>query len=157
MGFMDKLKAVKNMVTGGGAEVSIEVVEPALEEEFDIKVTAVIGEADISVNRVYLKIKSVEEVVVRDIEVAEEFGDELRIDRRDVYQTNNLFEAELDLAGEDTLEAGQEYTWETSITLSDEASPTFEGYNANHTWYFMGALDTRGNDPDSGWVEAELY
>ena len=157
MGFLDKLKAVKNMVTGGGAEVWVEISEPALEEEFSVTIKSLVGDADLNINRVYLKVKSVEEIVARDVEVAEKFGEEVRIEQRDITQTANLFETEINVAGSASLEAGQEYTWETTVSLPESVRPTFEGRNAFHTWYFKAALDTRGNDPDSGWVEAELY
>ena len=157
MGIFDKIKAVKNMVTGGGAKVWIEVSEPALEEPFSVTVKTLIDDADLAVNRVYLKIKSVEEVVVRDVEVAVESGDEIRSERRDISQSTNLFQTEINVAGADTLQAEQEYSWQVEVSLPESALPTFEGHNANHTWYILGALDARGNDPDSGWKEVELY
>ena len=154
MGIFGKLK---NMITGGGATVTLEAVDPSLTQPFKVTINAVVGDADLAIKRVYLRIAGEENVVVRDVQIAKTFGDEVRVEREDVGGSAVTFEDEVEVAGEQTLEANQEYTWETEISFPEGNLPTYRGTIASHEWKLFAGLDARGNDPDSGWVDIELY
>ena len=154
MGIFSKLK---NMITGGGAKVTLEVVDPALHQPFTVKINAVVGDADVKIKRVYLKVAGEESVVVKDVEVAVRSGDEVEIAREDVEGSMLSHDEEIEVDGEQILEAKKEYNWETQVSLPDTALPTFKGLIASHEWRIFAGLDVTGNDPDSGWVELELY
>ena len=157
MGLFDKIKSAAKFITGGGATVTLEVNEPTLEEPFTVRIHAQVADADLNINRVYLKIRSVEEVTVRGVLVADGPDSDLAPERRDVSQEVETFRQEFDVSGPQELSAEKAYDWEVEISLPEGLSPTYYGQNAEHCWYFMAALDARGNDPDSGWVEATMY
>ena len=144
MGLFSKLKSMKNAVTGGAAKVYVEVEEGAeLGEGFDITVKAT-TKASFDISSVYIVVRSYEEA----FELTE---------RGEV--TNSLvgrmetFEQRFDVSGPESLKEGEEYEWEVEITLPDaDCNPSFDGEMIRHTWEIMGALDAKGNDPDSGWA-----
>ncbi len=157
MGFWDKVKAVKNMVTGGGAKVYVEVVEPSLEEPFIVKVKAVVGDADVKIDKVYLKIRGLESTTVRNVEVARQNGDMIDVDHRDVSGSEVTYNIDINVSGPEQLRANGEYEWEKEVQLPTNALSTYNGINAEHQWQMFAALDAFGNDPDSGWVSFEVY
>jgi len=148
---------LKNMITGGGATVTLEVIEPALEAPFTVRVQADIGDADCAIKRVYLQLCGTETVEVPDVEVAKRQGEATIIERETVRTSVTTADFTVDLAPADTLKANQRYTWESEITLPPDCLPTYRGRLATHGWQIKAGLDMRGNDPDSGWQEIELY
>lgn len=159
MGFFDKIKSAKNYLTGGGAKVYVEVTDPSFEEPFNVHIRAVISDSDLKINRVYLKVRAVEDVTIPNVEVTEiEVDDqEVNSERRDISRSTETFQREFNVSGSETLSAGQEYEWDTEVELPDNASGSYYGYNAKHRWLFQAGLDAAGNDPDSGWIEVEIY
>ena len=158
MGLFDKLKSVGNMLTGGAAEVFVEVQEDAsVESPFAIRVKAMLKDQDLKIDKVYLKIRAVETVRIDDVPVARRSGDEIYLDNEDITRSYTTYKVEVPVAGPQTLEAGQEYEWEVEIDLKDNAAPTYYGHFAKHEWSVFAGLDAFGNDPDSGWVTIELY
>ncbi len=172
MGFMDKLKQMKNFVTGGHAKVFLEIVEPSLDEPFTLKVKAVVGDAPVKVARVYGYIKGSERVTIENVKVSEEhtevvaedeYGDgevvdrEVEVGHRDVSRTKQTAYVEVNIAGAQELEANQEYTWEAEVKIPADSLPTYDGFNATHFWFAQAGLDVAGNDPDSGWIKFEAY
>lgn len=161
MGFLDKLKSVRNMVTGGGATVTLEVEEPSRTQPFRVHIKAVVADSDINPKRVYLKIRSVERVRVINVPVPIEkmVDGERRIvgtENGEYTQETTLFSGEFDVAGGATLPANSEHQWNIEVSLPDQAIQTYLGENASHEWEFFAGLDTFGNDPDSGWVAVEI-
>ncbi len=152
MGLLDKLKSVKNSITGGGATVQVEIAEGELGRPLPVVVRAR-AETKLSVRRVYLELSSEEHATATYLE-RERDGDLDREHARSSYERVNL---EIDLAGAQQLEEGGEYTWEGEITLPGDALPSFYGNIIQHLWHARAGLDTSGNDPDSGWVEFEVY
>jgi hypothetical protein len=53
MGFFDKVKAMKNAVTGGAAKVSIDCGKLSFDEPFNIVVRAKTEDAPVKISRVY--------------------------------------------------------------------------------------------------------
>lgn len=148
MGLFGKLKAMKNAVTGGGARVWVEVDGEGVEvgEAFDIKVCAEAKTA-FDIKSVYVQFRAEEEA----------YGVNDRGNVVDeVVGSMVTYEARVDISGGESLKAGETYEWEAEVTIPEGNNPSFEGTMINHTWTVMGALDAKGNDPDSGWTEFEV-
>lgn len=156
MGLFDKLKAAAKFVTGGGAKVRLEVVEPAMDRPFGVKVHATVSDADLKIERVYLQIRATEHVSLpAPKKDASEPGSTTGVSSSDkVTAEVQTYTQEINVSGAAQLTANGEYDWEASVTLPASLNPTYIGKNAFHRWYFLAALDAKGNDPDSGWVEA---
>ncbi|MCG8417382.1 MAG: hypothetical protein MJE77_05495 [Proteobacteria bacterium] len=148
MGLFDKIKGIKNAVTGGAADVAVEVGQADTEQPIPVRVTAR-AKADFKINRVYLLIRAHEEALVRDVDI-ERDGRVSSETVRGEYETCKL---EIEVAGSQELQEGEEYTWECEVNLPGDANPSFSGETIRHLWSVQAGLDARGNDPDSGWVE----
>ena len=144
MSFMDKLKSAVNTLTGGGAKVSVIPENPTREGAFKVKVKAVIGEQDLSVNRVYIQLNGFEQVVVHNVAHEKYTSDE--------RETANTYDHEIVVAEAQTLKAKQEYEWSCTVEFPRDVLPTYHGRNATHELRILAGLDTKGNDPDSGWM-----
>lgn len=148
MGFMDKLKSMKNMVTGGGAKISLQVdgaVSPG--EKVAVVVRCQVEGAAISATKVYVAARAVETVnLVR----------EQRGERDRVHDTETTFSQEFTIHGAVALPANSTHEWRGEITLPTNVQPTYRGKHAKHEWEFLAAIDVAGNDPDSGWIDVRV-
>jgi len=155
MGFFDKMKAMKNAVTGGAAKVYIESEEVSYTDSFKITVQAKIGDTNIKASNVYVTIEGNEEIEVPDVDVIyDDEGDSYR-KREIVYASHRTLDLKFEIAEEQVLEANQTYQWEVDIELPENAPSIFKGRYAEHTYRAMAGIDCFGNDPDSGWIELE--
>jgi hypothetical protein len=153
MGLFDKLKQVKNFVTGGGAELTIVAAEEVFNgnEPLRFKLQCQVKDAELSVNNIYFKIRATEEVVAEEIEVEMEDG-ELEVEKERVRQKVITYQDELVVDGEQTLEANELYEWDVEVELPvEEVNGTYRGRNCVHEWEVYAGLDIAGNDPDSNW------
>ena len=150
MGFLDKIKSAKNFVTGGGAEIELEVGQGELGGSLPVTMRVKVGGAALDVQRAYIVIRAVESIrmTVRD---RDDPGDRDRINEH-----AETFKQEVDVFGAMQLEAGSEHHWPFELTLPPDAQPSYYGHHAQHEWQLMAALDIRGNDPDSGWVAVHV-
>ena len=156
MGLWDKIKSVKNMVTGGAADVTLSVEGESI-EGFVVHSRAFIKDADLKVDKVYLKVRSVEHVVAPDVDLAQDQnGNVVRV-REDVRHSETTYQQEFVVSGGETLKGDTEYTWTTEVSLGEDVWPTYKGRNATHVWEVFVGLDAFGNDPDSGWIQVDLY
>ncbi|MEP3891313.1 MAG: hypothetical protein ABJN69_12710 [Hellea sp.] len=148
---------LKNFVTGGGAEVSLEVINQAKRgSPVTLRVTAIIGPADIEIEHVSVKIMGKESVKVPNVNVAKTVNEIVQSEKKTVEHSENTFQMKDELASDMTLKASQTYTWEAKIDVPEDALPTFIGKNAKHKWQAMASLVMRGNDPDTGWLDFEV-
>ncbi|MBI5935528.1 MAG: hypothetical protein HY867_17640 [Chloroflexi bacterium] len=69
---------------------------------------------------------------------------------RDETAFSNTFDQEFTIA--QTLNAKGEYEWEGQVEFPKDVLPTYHGRNATHEIRILAGLDTKGNDPDSGWI-----
>lgn len=147
MGLFDKIKAAKNAITGGAAKVYISSTPVSLEDPFVVTVKAIIGDADVKADRVYLYVKSLEEISIE--------GYNIDIDDAadDVLHDEETLRIEMDVTGAQVLSANETYEWEAEVTLPSHAKPQYRGTNCKHVYYAYAGIDALGNDPDSGWVE----
>ena len=154
MGFFSRLTSA---ITGGSAKVHLEIEEPALREPFIVKITAEVGDNELEISKVYLWVRAEEEVEIHDIDIAVREGDGVLVRNENVKAETETLRLEIEVSGEETLDGGQTYEWECEIVLPEDALPTFHGVNAHHVYTVQAGLDCFGNDPDSGWVEIEVY
>ena len=150
MGLMDKLKSAKNMVTGGGAKVHLEVGQVTVGEDTEVLVRAVVAGAPVSISRVYVIARGQERIkmTVRD--------EDDRSDRDHINKTWESFSQEFLLTGPLELEANSQHEWRGQVRLPNNSQPSYQGRNANHVWEFQAGLDMKGNDPDSGWTVVQV-
>ena len=67
MGLFDKMKAMKNAITGGAAKVYLDAEPISFEEPFKVTIRAQTEDQEVKVDRVYLQIRGVERVEVEDV------------------------------------------------------------------------------------------
>lgn len=150
MGFLDKLKQAKNFITGGGADVSINFDSDTvgLGETLKITIMVAVKDADLNMDKAYIKVRSTEKVSVTDRDF-----DDGRTRTEQVRDSVKTWEQEIALedVGAQKLEANQSYTWEGEVEIPDHVEPSYRGKNAQHKYEIFVGLDVPGNDPDSGW------
>ena len=161
MGIFDKLKAAKNFVTGGSADVVVDAADDArIGEPFKVEVAVRVGDAPLEVRRVYVKVRSVEIVDMPDNSNSAQYDVEATPQTRDAndprYAEEETYEAEVILHGAVDLDSNAQANWEGEITLPASCMPTYRGRNAKHRWLIFAGLDVAGNDPDSGWSEFQV-
>lgn len=149
MGLFDKIKQATNFVTGGGASVQV----TPMEAEFDktatikVKISAQIKDNALNASNIYLEVRSKESVSMRK---------NINGKSENINENNVGYKHKVTVTGAETLEANGSYDWEAEFTLPGDAQPTFHGSMSNHVWEVKGALDVKGNDPDSGWIELKI-
>lgn len=151
MGFFSNLV---NKITGGGAKVSVVSDTPKLNEPFNVEIKAVVADAELKVEKVYLYLKAVERTQVRNVDFPA--SGSTASQRKDVHGEEETAHTEFVVANVMTLNANQEYTWKYEVRLPSGALPTYNGRNAWHEWFLLAGLDAPGNDPDSGWVKIDV-
>ncbi|MCB9960353.1 MAG: sporulation protein [Rhodospirillaceae bacterium] len=145
---------MKNFLTGGGAKVDLEIGSAVRGEPVSVKVTAEVGEKDIDVRKVYVRVRAQEVIDLPDVELAP--PNPKAAPTRGLKRTTETFDQEFRIAGSQTLKAGETYEFDGEMTLPTQASPTFIGRYASHVWQVTAALDKSGNDPDSGWADIQV-
>jgi len=150
---MNLFGKIKNMVTGGGATVTVAVLSPpARGEAFGVRVRVEVGGGDVTAHKVYVRVVGEEEVRVPDVEVATRCGDDIRISTETIARSTYTFDATWDVAPAQTLRAGQAYEWETGVEVPADGQPAYLGQLARHEWKILAGVDVFGNDPDTGWI-----
>ncbi len=152
MGLMDKLKAAKNYVTGGAAELDVQVGDAIVGESFPIKIVATIKDADLEVDRVYLKVRACE--MEDRLEVCHHAGG--GVSAYETVDKFTTFRLEIDIDEGQVLNANETYEWEGEIEIPEDQPPTYFEPGAAHQWFILAGLDSAGNDPDSGWLEFDV-
>lgn len=153
MGLLDKVKAIKNAVTGGAARVYLDAEELSFDSPFRITVRAQTDDAPVKISRVYVHVRGYEEVRVPDVDVIYEGDGDAQRRVETVSASNTTIEIESTIAEAQELEANQLYEWEAMIELPSSAPSVFKGRYCQHTYKAFAGLDCFGNDPDSGWIE----
>ena len=151
MGFFDKLKSMKNAITGGSAKVQLSIDGDDLElgKPFAVHITAE-AKADVKATAVYILVRSTESTHATD--------DNGRISK-EVVGEMEVYNHRFDVEGPQELKAGETYEWTAEICLPDDgdARATYDGEIMNHDWEVQAGLDVKGNDPDSGWLGFEIW
>lgn len=144
MGFMDKLKAAANAVTGGAARVTIEYQPPVCfpGDTLQVRITAASTGAEVASEGVFVDLHGFETVHLARTEAMTE---------KDVNTSKTTYETSLQIAPRFTLAAGQTQTWEGQVQVPQSLQPSYQGVHSRHEWQIRGRIEARGNDPDSGW------
>lgn len=148
MGLFDKLKAVKNTLTGGAAKVFVEAKNATLREPFEVTIRAIPQGVDVKYDRVYLKIEGQERISINGYK--QSGSDNATIN---VHESKTTMSLEFDVVPAGELKNGETGEWKVMITLPDSATPEYRGTHATHSYFLWAGLDCFGNDPDSGWQE----
>ncbi len=156
MGFFDTIKSIKNVITGGAADVCIEITPVTFGEPFDVTIKAQLDSADLKIDRVYLEIEGREEIEVPDVDVI--YYDNNEQERRTEIVRAQCLTTSLEIIVDEaqTLNAEQGYEWNVRVELPEEALPLYAGEYCRHYYVARASLDCFGNDPDSGWIELEF-
>jgi hypothetical protein len=149
MGLFDKIKQAANFVTGGGASVTIapEGSEFDKSASIKVKITAQIKDATLSATAAYLDIRTREYVSLRK---------SINGKTENIHEEHVGYTHKVQAVITTPLEGKQSYDWEVEFTLPSNAQPTYHGTMAHQVWEIKGALDVKGNDPDSGWIEIRV-
>jgi len=144
MGFMDKLKAAAQAVTGGAARVSIEYQPPVCfpGDTVQVKVTATSTGAELQSQGVFIDLRGQEWVHLTRMEAMTD---------KDVNSTKTTYETSMQIGQLFTLGANETKTWEGAITVPAAIQPSYQGVYSRHQWEIRGRIEAFGNDPDSGW------
>ena len=157
MSLWKKVKSVKNMVTGGAAELDLEITsEPLLGERFTVLVTAQIKQAELNAKAVYLKIRSTERIYAKGVEIEYEEG-EREVEETIVEKNTVTFQDTLTIDISEPLKEGQVCEWEFEVSLPSDLNGTYDGTHAWHDYDMLAGLDAPGNDSDTKWLRFEIY
>jgi len=153
MGFFDKVKGMAGKLTGNTATVTLSVEGTSVKDTIKVNINATVKDAAIDVTKVYLYVKSVEKVNIPKNEMPQDHQHSPVSIEKEVFH-----QQEFTVAPAQKLEAGQSYSWTYELKLSGaNIMPTYFGKYVSHEWEFYAGLDTKGNDPDSGWVAHQLF
>ena len=144
MGLLDKLKSAVNVVTGGAAKVSIEVVGDArIGAPISVRVTLASTGGEVKSDGVFVDFAGEEE-----LHIPKRDDDKLTEDyRREHHHSAQSFR----LSGPFVLGAGEQKVVEGSFSLPPDLQPSFAGRWSKNHYLIRGRLEARGNDPDSGY------
>ena len=73
--------------------------------------------------------------------------------KRMIEAKDESFKGRVDIAGAQTLEAGETYTFEGELRLPAGVQGSYQGKHIAHKIQIQAGPDAPGNDPDSGWVD----
>lgn len=147
MGFFSDLK---NKVTGGGAQVNIQVPTVVRGQAAPVRIE-VTAKANGKVNAVYLLVNAVETCEVKDSD-----WNGTKHTTETVRGRKTSYDNKITVAGPFELQAGQSYSFDARLELPTNVNPSFDGKMIEHVWTIQAGLDMTGNDPDSGWVKFEV-
>ena len=153
MGLFDKVKSLKNAVTGGAAKVYLEISEASLNEPFHVTIRAEPQGSDVPFKRLYLYIVGEEYVEVEDYDFHYEDHGQSYHRREIVRERAESLRLEYTVVEDGELKDGEPQEWTVEIELPEDALPEFHGRISHHYYKAYAGLDCFGNDPDSGWVE----
>ncbi|MFA6101388.1 MAG: hypothetical protein WCV67_00970 [Victivallaceae bacterium] len=146
MSFFAKLK---NTLTGGWAKIVIECDGGPRGDEIQVVIRAFVGAEPINIDRVYLKVRSFEEVEIPNYEFQNMTSQQL--DCINIEHTHDNYVKDYTVDGPQRLDANEEYEWEYSFTIPEECQPSFNGNFARHLWEVYAGLEMPGRDPESSW------
>jgi hypothetical protein len=153
MGIFSKLA---NAVTGGWVKVKLEWSAGTGPRELRVRVTTDPVKSEGEIQSVYVQVLAEEAVTIPDVSMARNEGGVIKTTTESVSRTEATFNQRIEIAGPQSLQAGQTYEWTGVVNLPADGKPTYKGVNANHTWKILAGLAAKGNDPDSGWQEVPV-
>jgi len=142
MGLFD---SAKNLVSGNHATVTIEKPAAAftmMPITVKVKVTA---KQDLEADGVYVDVTAVETV-------------SWKIEGMPTpnFRTESTYANKFKVANGFKMKSGESKEFTAIITLPKDCPVSYAGSNATHKIQLQGRLDTKGNDPDSGWQDIRI-
>lgn len=153
MGFFDKVKAMKNAMTGGAAKVYLDSDPVTFDEPFKVRIRVQVDDAPLKINRVYLYVKGEERVEVPDFDFEYDIDGNSHRTSETVRASEETVDLDISVAEGQELEANESYEWEVEVELPSHAPAFYRGRFCEHVYTAYAGLDAFGNDPDSGWVD----
>ncbi len=146
MGFLDKMKAAGQAVTGGSARVSIEFGIKQLKpgDALPVKVTVISMGREVKSSGVFVDIHAEETGSIR----CKHCGQVTPIKNETIKQAIPVGPAMV-------LQPNETKVFEATINIPMGAAPTYNGA-VRHEWKIRGRLEAFGNDPDSGFQSIEI-
>ena len=142
MGLFDKAKAY---MTGSHAKVTLENPNVGFPNmPIGVKVTEA-ATIDFEFGGVFVDVHAVEDVSVKNPS-----------GQGEVRESHSSYEQEVRIAPAGSMKKGETQTWSGTITLPPSVQPTFKGKGSSHSIKLRGRLETKGNDPDSGFIEIRI-
>ena len=131
---MGILKSIKNFVTGGAAEVSLEFENRILNDSqpLRIKLTATAKDETVIIDKVYVNVAAMEKSA----------------------NTKKMYADQKFLDDQVQLNAGESKTWDVQFEIPSTAPATFIGKHSSLKWQAKGGLEMSGVDPKS---DTELF
>jgi len=150
MGLLDKMKSAVNVVSGGGAKVSIEfpmqTVFPG--EPVQVRVTAMSSGGEVKSNGIFVDLVGVETVTGSDKVTCprckNQWSDPINKRHEAVKQSYPVAPAFV-------LGPGETRVFDAQVQIPGGSPPSFNGSSARFEWTIRGRLEAFGNDPDSGF------
>src|SRR3954466_11632944 len=133
MGFFGDLK---NKITGGAAQVTVQCGPVRRGQATPVKIQAV-AKANGKVNSVYLLVRGTESA-------------SWKANNETIGNSSVSFDTKIVVAGAQDIVAGQTYNWDGQIELPANVHASLSGKLIDHKWEVQAGLDMPGNDPDSG-------
>lgn len=157
MGFLDKVKSITRAVTGGAADVTLEVGPVTMGVPFEVAIRAQAKSENVKYERVYLQIQGTEKVELSTSDImAGDLGSERLTGVRRIRARKKTLELETEAAPGGELAANMSQAWTVQGEIPKTAPPPFSGKLTRHLYRVRAGLDCFGNDPDSGWVDLEV-
>ncbi len=142
MGLFDK---AKNFMTGGHAKVKIELPPIAFPSTpITVKVIAE-ATADFDCNGVFVDVSATESASFKPAGAD-----------NTVNHSASTYSTTVQIGPAFKMAKGETKEWTGVITLPRDVQPTFKGKSMKHLVSACGRLDTKGNDPDSGFIELHV-
>lgn len=155
MGLFDKLKSVKNMITGGAATVELEVGDFCIGESFDVQIHAKVDDASLSMENVYLYVEGWHEIEGTRV-IVEEDADGYPYERIERFtDSHKTYNFKCEVTGKDQLNANESYQWEQEVLIPEGSMECFDNGVERQYYRFCAGIDVTGNDPDSGWIRID--
>ncbi len=157
MGFFKNLK--KNM-TGDWATISVSTTPTTRGGTAVATIDINVKDDDINIDRVYAKLKCVEEIRLDNYRPKMTGSARSDKDNRpesvDVRHSDTVYDQELNVTGASQMTANSSHQLTAEFPLPPNLPPTYTGANTKFTYKVMAAIDMKGNDPNTKWVEIRV-
>ncbi len=153
---MGLLHKILHYVTGGSAEVDVDIENANLDKPFPVKITAEIKDNDLNIDSVYLLFRCQDARLDGYSESGPETDNERILRELNEWVFDTVYETRIDISGEGTLKGGEDYSWDTMVDLSECDEKSYDSPGRRVIWEVQAGIDIPGNDPDSGWVEFQV-
>jgi hypothetical protein len=114
-------------------------------DEVPVKITATSTGAEVKSKGVYIDLRALEQVKVRDDETKKEIS-KSRITIEQTFQISGPFE----------LAANESKSFEGKFRLPPQVLPSYLGTYATHECNIRGRIEAFGADPDSGYIPVRV-